>query len=413
MTRRIRPDEVEMGMYVEGFTGSWLSHPFWRAKFVVDDPKTLARVRQSDVDYVLVDDGKSVRPEPAEDSPSQVPSKTSQSHPSREKLRIWPKNTAFSPVERERTDLQRARTLVTRSKKLMRETFTDVRLGRAIRMNKVSDIVADVVESIEESPEALLKVVGLKKKSEYTYMHSIAVCALMVNVARQQGKPMSERRKYGLAGLLHDLGKVGIPEEILNDEGSLTDTQLLEVRKHPQFGHSIISELPEMPDHALDVCLHHHEKMDGTGYPKGLAGHEISEVARLGAICDVYDALTSDRGYKNAWTPVDALAYMWGTEGHFDRSLLFAFMQSVGIFAPGMLVTLRSNRRAEVLEPGKRRGTTRLRLCVDPAADASAEPEEITLTDDPDGEQIAGYITPKEQAGLRETMGLPAAEQVH
>ena len=410
MTRRVRPDEVEMGMYVEGFTGSWFAHPFWRAKFIVDDPKTLARVRQSAVDYVIVDEVRSVGRGPSNDSPAQALNKTPSFRASQGQPRVWPKRVAFSPVERNKTDLQRAKALVTRSKKQMRETFADLRLGRAIRFDRVSEVVTDVVDSVDENPEALLKVVGLKKKSEYTYMHSVAVCALMVNVARHLGKPLSETRKYGLAGLLHDLGKVGIPEEILNDEGSLTDAQFQEVRKHPQFGHTIIAALPDMPAQALDVCLHHHERMDGRGYPEGLAGHEISEVARLGAICDVYDALTSDRGYKQAWTPSEALASMWATEGHFDRWLLFAFMQSIGIFAPGMLVRLRSDRLAEVLEPGKRRGTTRLRLCADPANDASVEPEEITLTDGPDGDQITGYIDPHERAGLGETPDISAME---
>jgi hypothetical protein len=167
------------------------------------------------------------------------------------------------------------------------------------------------------------------------------------------------------------------------------------VREHPAFGHKLLSESPDMADMALDVCLHHHEKMDGTGYPFAMAGADITTAARLGAICDVYDALTSDRAYKDGWSPVEAITAMWQWEGHFDRSLLFAFMQSISIFPTRELVRLRSNRLGIVLE--NRRRSSRPRVCAfySTRDHVLQPPEIVTITDDFSGDQIIAPELPE------------------
>jgi len=147
------------------------------------------------------------------------------------------------------------------------------------------------------------------------------------------------------------------------------------------------------------VCLHHHERIDGKGYPHKLAGHELGEAVRLGAICDVYDALTSDRVYKGAWTPVEAVAAMWRWHGQFDRDLLLAFMQAMGIFPPGVLVELRSSRLGLVLDNAKRSSRPRLLAFYCLQSQSRIEPEEIAIDDDFTNEAIVGIVTP-EQFGL-------------
>jgi HD-GYP domain-containing protein (c-di-GMP phosphodiesterase class II) len=227
-------------------------------------------------------------------------------------------------------------------------------------------------------------------------MHSVAVCTLMVNVARHMGRNDAETREYGLAGLLHDLGKMGIPETILNKDGKLTEEEFLAVQDHPEHGFRVLSQSANVPEMALDVCRHHHEKMDGTGYPFGLPAEAISPVARLGAICDVYDALTSERAYKEAWSPVEAIAAMWGWEGHFDRTLMFAFMQSIAVFPPGMLVQLRTNRLALVLENKRRNSRPRVLAFYATRDQAFIEPEEIVIQDNLANDSIVAAARPEE-----------------
>jgi HD-GYP domain-containing protein (c-di-GMP phosphodiesterase class II) len=218
----------------------------------------------------------------------------------------------------------------------------------------------------------------------------------MVNAARHMDKTEEETREYGFAGLLHDLGKMGVSEKILNKEGKLTEAEFLEIKNHALIGYQLLSQSPNMPQAALDVCRHHHEKMDGSGYPFGLPAEAISMVARLGAICDVYDALTSERVYKDAWSPIQALEAMWSWEGHFDRALLFSFMQSIGMFPPDMLVQLRSNRLALVLENKRRNTRPRVLAFYDSRNREFISPEEIVIQDNLANDSIVAAAQPQD-----------------
>lgn len=395
MQHQIRPEEVRLGMYVRRFGGFWFSHPFWRAKFVLETTDDIERVQQSGVAYVIIDDELGIGPQPAAvdaaaPRPAAAPEFTTTGR-SASSAR-WNETEAVG----QNADRQRAKALVARSMKILRDAFADVRLGRAVRMEEVTSIVADVVCTVERSPRTLLEILHLKQKDEYTYLHSVAVCTLMVNAARHLGKNAAETRDYGLAGLLHDLGKMGIPDTILNKEGKLTEEEFLAVRNHPEHGFQVLSQSPNVPEMALDVCRHHHEKMDGSGYPFGLPADAISLVARLGAICDVYDALTSERVYKGAWSPAEAIAAMWSWEGHFDRALLFTFMQSVAVFPPGILVQLRTNRLALVLE-GKRRDPRPRVLAFYATRDREfIAPEEIVIEDNLANDSIVAPARPED-----------------
>jgi len=161
----------------------------------------------------------------------------------------------------------------------------------------------------------------------------------------------AEQHQAATAGLLHDIGKVGVPNEILNKPGRLTEDEFKAVRNHPRNGYELLARGGEFDDVALDVCLHHHERIDGRGYPDRLKGDEITLFAKMGAICDIYDAISSNRPYKSAWTPFESLRQMasWG-KGHLDHEIFRAFVQSIGVYPVGSIVKLKSNRLAIVTE---------------------------------------------------------------
>jgi putative nucleotidyltransferase with HDIG domain len=175
----------------------------------------------------------------------------------------------------------------------------------------------------------LLDAVQMKTADEYTYLHSVAVCALMLKLARQLGLPSEAARECGLAGLLHDVGKMRVPAEVLHKRAALTDDEFELVKAHAEEGFLILRDVAGLPATAMEVARLHHEKIDGTGYPLGLTGEEIPMIAKMGAICDVYDALTSNRAYKAAWTPAKALETMAAAPGHFDAALLQSFAQCI------------------------------------------------------------------------------------
>jgi len=181
-------------------------------------------------------------------------------------------------------------------------------------------------------------------------MHSVAVCALMAALAIEMELSEDLVRLSGFAGLMHDLGKAKIPLEILNKKGKLTDEDFAILRTHPRLGYELLSQVENTPAEVLDACLHHHEKMDGTGYPDQLNGEEISLITRMAAVCDVYDAVTSDRPYKKAWHASTALSRMMGWKGHFDQEILNKFIRCVGIYPVGSVVLLSSGKLAVVVD---------------------------------------------------------------
>lgn len=370
--RRIAPEAVRSGMFVHGFDGSWLAHPFWRSRFLLVSADDVAKVRDAGMP-VVIDLERGCDVDAEEVLPCAAPP---------------PAAGSRDGVARDRAA---ARQTVDRAKRAMRGVFDGARLGRAIRSAEVVAVVDDISRALDRNAQMLIDMTRLKTKDEYTYLHSVAVCALMVMLARDIGLPDEEARRMGIAGLLHDVGKMTIDDAILMKPGRLTDAEFAEIRLHTDRGHAMLAACADTPDVALDVCLHHHERMDGTGYPHRLPGAEISLAARMGAICDVYDALTSERPYKEPRAPVAAITAMDGWEGHFDRALMFRFMRSIGVYPVGTLVRIRSNRLAIALDNGRRATRPRFRTFHCAVSGENLAFEDIVIS----GDQVVARAYPE------------------
>jgi HD-GYP domain-containing protein (c-di-GMP phosphodiesterase class II) len=172
----------------------------------------------------------------------------------------------------------------------------------------------------------------------------------MVALAKELGLSDEQVKQAGVAGLFHDIGKMAISNDVLNKPGALSDEELGLVKGHPEKGHAILKTSKDIDEVCLDVCLHHHEKIDGSGYPHQLQGDEISLFAKMGAVCDVYDAITSNRPYKAGWEPGISLQRMAQWTNHFDQKVFKAFVKCVGIYPIGSLVKLKSGRLAVVID---------------------------------------------------------------
>ena len=355
MHKSILRDQVRIGMFIHRFEGSWFKHPFWRGRFLLVDADDMTAIAQSGIKRLIIDTSKGLDvDEPASLKPAGIiapvtatPSRSTNS------ATVKPARAIRQDDGRERARIEASR-VADRSKKVMREIFDAARLGKAGQCAAETAVVADVTTMIEKNRQAFLKVLRLKSKDEYTYLHSVAVCALMINLGRQIKLDEATIADLGTAGLLHDIGKMLVPDALLNKAGRLTDAEFSLMRTHAERGFELLKDIDAVPELALDVCRHHHEKIDGSGYPENLSGSEISLAARMGAICDVYDALTSNRAYKEAWTPVEAITRMQSWDGHFDPALLFSFMQSIDTYPVGLIVQLRSNRIGVVLDNGRR-----------------------------------------------------------
>jgi putative nucleotidyltransferase with HDIG domain len=350
MLKRISVHQLRIGMHLEEFCGSWMDHPFWRSSFFLDDPKDIELILASRVTEVWIDSSKGLDVAMNEvaasaDAPAIEP-----------QTMIAALAPAMPPKPRDRTpvsavkEIERATLICLESKAAVVSMFEEVRMGNTVDVGGARQLVEDISDSISRNPGAIISLARLKTADDYTYMHSVAVCAMMVALARQLGLDDASTRSCGMAGLLHDLGKVAMPLEVLNKPGKLTEDEFLVIKTHPREGFNMLKASRDVDPVALDVVLNHHEKMDGSGYPKGLKGDQISLYAKMGAVCDVYDAVTSNRPYKSGWDPAESLRKMAEWVGHFDPRVFQAFVKSIGIYPVGSLVRLGSGRIGVVIE---------------------------------------------------------------
>ncbi|MEY2631591.1 MAG: hypothetical protein RIR00_245 [Pseudomonadota bacterium] len=347
MLKKIRSEQVRLGMYLHAFCGAWLDHPFWRSSFVLKDPQDIASIHASKIREVWIDTDKGLdvlQDAVAVEASAPPPPEAQPSTPPPPLPAISREPTSFNE------ELKQAARICAKSKQAVVSMFQEARLGKAVDAAEARELVEEISGSVMRNPEALISLARLKTADEYTYMHSVAVCALMIALGKQLGLGEFELREAGVAGLLHDLGKAVIPLEILNKPGKLTDEEFDIIKTHPAEGHRMLQDGSGVGDIALEVCLHHHEKTDGSGYPHRLNDSQITLFAKMGAVCDVYDAITSNRPYKRGWDPAESLKKMaeWA-KGHFDPTIFQAFVKSVGIYPIGSFVRLESGRMGVVV----------------------------------------------------------------
>jgi len=293
-------------------------------------------------------------------------------------------------------ELERAAQICLQSKRAVVSMFEEARMGKAVDTGGAKKLVEEISDSVSRNPGALISLARLKTADDYTYMHSVAVCAMMVALSKQLGLDEEQTRSAGLSGLLHDLGKAAMPMEVLNKPGKLTDAEFNIIKTHPEEGYRLLLSGNKVDPMAMDVCLHHHEKMDGSGYPKGLKGDEISLFAKMGAVCDVYDAITSNRPYKAGWDPAESLRKMaeW-SNGHFDPKVFQGFVKSLGIYPVGSLVRLTSGRLGVVVEQtGKSLTTPSVKVFFSTKSDMRIVPVILDLSSPGTTEKIVGREDP-------------------
>lgn len=350
MLKKISIEHVRLGMYVYELCGSWMEHLFWRTQFKLDSATDLRRIRESGITELWIDTVKGGNVSAAETRMEAASDAEIVAEVDRTLLQ-----TDAAPVRHKKTgmaeELQRAAKICAHSKQAVVEMFQEVRMGKAISAEAAGELVDEISGSVFRNPGAIISLARLKSADDYTYMHSVAVCALMVSLAGQLKLDDEATREVGLAGLLHDLGKAMMPMAVLNKPGKLTDEEFAMIKSHPEKGHKLLVDGAVVGEIPLDVVLHHHEKIDGSGYPFGLQGDAISLNAKMGAICDVYDAITSNRPYKAGWDPAESISKMaqW-CAGHFDERIFQAFVRCLGIYPIGSLVRLASGRLGVVME---------------------------------------------------------------
>lgn len=329
-------------MFVHELCGSWMDHPFWKKEFTLDNQRDLDVLQGCALKEIWIDTAKGLDVERRVTTAAKDENAVQEAAVSEKK------------VERRvavHEEIPRAQKIHGRAKMATAFLFQEVRMGNVLLTSEAVTLVDEIIQSVERNSGAFLNLARLKNKDDYTYLHSVAVCALMIALGRQMGIEGDMLRSLGMAGLFHDVGKMMIPEEVLNKPGRLTDEELEIVKTHPRLGWKILKKSQDVDATVLDVCLHHHERVDGMGYPDKLSGTSMTLPVRMAAVCNVYDALTSDRFNKRGMPPADAIRKMAEWQGgHLDQAVFHAFVKTVGIYPTGTLIKLKSGRLGVVAD---------------------------------------------------------------
>lgn len=326
--------QLEPGMYVAELDRPWEETPFLFQGFLLESYDDVDTVREY-ADTVVIDKVKYVnmrtkRPEKRTRGPLTR-------RPARKKT-----------VEQA---LPRAEKTVEGSSRLIRSVMDDVRLGKAIDTAAAKEAVSECVDNILDNPDAMTLLTRIRNKDEYTSQHSLSVSVLSISLGRTLGLARDQLEALGMAAMLHDVGKIMTPDEVLKKPGRLTDQEMEVMKRHAREGRDILLSTDGVTLEALDVAHSHHERMDGGGYPRGLKKDQLSLFTRMVSVTDTFDAITSDRVYDNGRTNIEAFKILSrGSASQWDSQMVLQFIRTIGIYPPGTVVELSSGELGIVIE---------------------------------------------------------------
>lgn len=319
--------QLKIGMFVSELDRKWLGTPFLFQGFrieKIEEIQKLSKVCQG----VYVDIEKSR-------VNKRIITQAAQQQTPERKKREYILSAAFED------EIVTANEIRQNTENCIEEVFDDVAHGRMIDLVTVRRTVSNTIDGILRNPDAHVCLTQLKEWDNYTAQHSINVSVLAIVFARHLGLPRSEMEILGIGSLLHDIGKLKTPLDVLNKPGKLTEDEFKMMQAHPVNGRHLIEQKYGLSRSIADMAFSHHERIAGGGYPRGLSGPEISSWGKMVAIVDVYDAITSDRCYHQGMSPTDALTkmYEWRVTD-FDSTLLEQFIQCIGIYPVGTIVEM-------------------------------------------------------------------------
>ncbi|WP_045858473.1 HD-GYP domain-containing protein [Teredinibacter purpureus] len=334
--------ELRVGMFVSKLDKDWLDTPFIMQGFLLEVQDDIDIVSEY-CESVWVDTDYKETKLSANSSGDGTASHAK------------PSNDAFAPEVSIQDEHRKAYKAFRQARSLTKTLLDDIRLGGALDGAQARDMVNDCVQSVIRHPDALLWMAKIRDEREYTAEHCLNVCILAIAFGRQLGFDEAELHNLGMCGLLHDVGKMRVPEEIVDKPASLTPKEMRLMKAHTVHGRNLLLASSNIYNGAIDVAYSHHERIDGQGYPRKLPGHGISRFSRIIAIVDAYDAMTADRCYSRAKTSTEALKIIYNEKGkHFDEALALKFIETIGLYPAGSLVELYSGEVGIVVESNPR-----------------------------------------------------------
>ena len=331
-------------MYVSSLDRPWLETPFSLQGFLLESEEDIRRLQEF-CQYVYIDSVKSVQdPAIIRRKVRNRPRKSTQQLFSNRTIKPYKDNSAWDD------EYPKAQVAVQALSEGIDDIFDNIAEGGSLDIVRVKKSVEPMIDSISRNPDACIWLARMKQEDSYTYQHSLGAPIWAVALGRQLGLPKSDLCTLAIGGLLFDVGKLRVEPELLKTDQPLTDVEFEQVRDHVKLGVEMIEGSGLMNRDVIDMITYHHERHDGSGYPEGMRGDDIPVFARIAAIVDCYDAITSHRSYARAIPPSTAIKmlYEW-KDIDFQAELVEEFIQAVGIYPAGTLVELSSGEVAVVV----------------------------------------------------------------
>ncbi len=339
MIKKIKVAQIKIGMFIHDLNCSWLNHPFMgRGKSInVTNSHIIEKIHKSVIKEVYIDTEKGL------DVAGAVIKEEVDRNIDKELIEIVEKKPEDIKTVSLGEEMFNAKKIQKETMKAVQSVMNDVKLGRQIEKGRIDDQVEEIIFSIFRNQDALISLGSIREVDEYVYKHCISTCVLLSTFAKYLGIESGIIREIGTGAMLHDIGITKISPKILKKKTVLTDKEYEIVKKHVGYSSKILEETSGISDIALIPVKQHHERMDGSGYPYGLEGDEISELGQAMAIVDVYDALTTKRCYKKKIPPTEALKIIYERSGsQFGKKMVEKFICCIGVFPVGSLVRLES-----------------------------------------------------------------------
>jgi putative nucleotidyltransferase with HDIG domain len=341
--KKISKHQLQLGMFIHDLNCRWMGHAFLRNRFMLRNEEDLLRIMDSSIEDVYIDTVKGVDAAcwaPAKGDPA-APPEGAKENPDGGPISATPGGVSGS--------MRAAWAIRWEALEVTKSVLLEAKLGKQVQVRHLVPAVDKVIDSILQSPGALVCLCRIRHGDTYTFEHSISTCALLATFGLHLSLAPDVVRDLAIGGLLHDVGKMRVPDHVLNKPGKLSSREYEIMKQHVPLGLEILQDSPGITDAVLEIVGAHHERLDGSGYPKGKDAKGLSTFGRMAAIVDVYDALTAERVYKRASEPVDALTLLFeDSSSHFDPELVQHFIQAIGIYPAGTLVRLTSGRLAVV-----------------------------------------------------------------
>ena len=345
MIKRIPVSALKVGMYITDLNNDWIPHNQTRKKGFIRREDTIEKIRRMGVQHVYIDAGKGLDCQDSEPA-GEVDRRNEAALEKAGELR--PALTAKVDFADE---IVKARQVHSLAQGLVSNFMHDMKMGTAIEVAPIHQLADELQHSVLRNANALSCLGRIREKDNYLLEHSVNLSVLMSLFGSHRELPKDVLHQTIVGALLHDIGKILTPDEILHKPGKLTAEEFEVMKHHARYSRDILASTEGIGEIALLTAAQHHEKLDGSGYPEGLKGDEITEYGRMVAITDVYDAITADRVYHKGMTPVQGLKKLLEWSGdHLDPVMVKEFIRCIGLYPIGSLVLLESGRLGAVVE---------------------------------------------------------------